>query len=170
MSRADPGGSLTEGDVVNLGRYHFEVIHTPGHSPGHISLLDRETGILFGGDLVGDVVAWYTPASGGVTGYLESLGKIRAQDPRLILPSHGGVIDDPIEKVDKVRKRLLSREKKMLDIMNGGRISFIELVCRMFPNEMIRFFPGTGITESHVQKLLREGKVRRVGGEIELIG
>ncbi len=161
MSSADPGGSLQEHDFVSIGGYRFEVLHTPGHSPGHISLFDRETGILFGGDLVGDIVAWYTPASGGVIGYLASLAKIRAANPRLILPSHGKVIDDPITKIDAVRERLLAREKKMLGILSGGRISFIDLVCRMFGNEMVRFFPGTGITESHVQKLVAEGRVAR---------
>jgi glyoxylase-like metal-dependent hydrolase (beta-lactamase superfamily II) len=161
MSRADPDGSLQEGDVISIGSYRFEVLHTPGHSPGHISLVDRETGILFAGDLVGDIVAWYTPASGGVTGYLESLEKIRACSPRLIMPSHGAVIDDPIRKIDEVRERLLAREKKMLDILSEGRISFVDLVCRMFSNEMVRFFPGTGITESHVQKLAADGRITR---------
>jgi glyoxylase-like metal-dependent hydrolase (beta-lactamase superfamily II) len=169
MSRADPDGSVEEGDVVSMGGYRFEVLHTPGHSPGHISLFDRETGILFGGDLVGDVVAWYTPASGGVTGYLESLEKIAKCTPRLILPSHGAVIGDPIEKIDRVRQRLLARETKMLDILSEGRISFFDLVCRMFGNEMVRFFPGTGITESHVQKLVGEGKIERDDAEIRIV-
>ncbi len=169
MSRADPGGSLSEGDVVTLGHYRFEVIHTPGHSPGHISLFDRKTKILFGGDLVGDIVAWYTPASGGVTGYLKSLEKIQACKASLILPSHGMIVHDPIKKIDQVREKLLSRERKMLSILSEGRVSFTGLVRRMFPNEMVRFFPGTGITESHAQKLEGEGKVRRIGAEIEII-
>jgi len=168
MSRADPDGSLKEGDVVDLGSYRFEVLHTPGHSPGHISLFDRDTGVLFGGDLVGDIVAWYTPASGGVTGYLESLAKIEACHPHVILPSHGAVIGDPIGKIDEVRARLLSREKKMLGVLSEGPISFVDLVGRMFTNEMIRFFPGTGITESHVRKLLGEGRIRRVDGTIRI--
>jgi glyoxylase-like metal-dependent hydrolase (beta-lactamase superfamily II) len=169
MSRADPDGSVEEGDVVPMGGYRFEVLHTPGHSPGHISLFDRESGILFGGDLVGDVVAWYTPASGGVTGYLESLEKIRRCNPRLILPSHGAVVDDPIEKIDRVRQRLIARETKMLNILSEGRISFVGLVCRMFGNEMVRFFPGTGITESHLQKLAAEGKIERDDAEIRIV-
>ena len=168
MSRADPDGSLKEGDVVDLGSYRFEVLHTPGHSPGHISLFDRDTGVLFGGDLVGDIVAWYTPASGGVTGYLESLGKIEACHPRVILPSHGAVIGDPIGKIGGGRARLLSRERKMLGVLSEGPISFVDLVGRMFTNEMIRFFPGTGITESHVQKLLGEGRIRRGDGTIRI--
>jgi len=166
MSRADPDGSLEQGNVVSIGAYRFEVLHTPGHSPGHISLFDAETGILFGGDLVGDIVAWYTPASGGVTGYLESLERIRAKNPRLILPSHGGVVNDPVAKIDEVRGRLLSRERKIIGIVSEGPISFVELVGRVFPTEIVRFFPGTGITESHIQKLLKEGKVRRDNGVI----
>jgi glyoxylase-like metal-dependent hydrolase (beta-lactamase superfamily II) len=168
MSMADPDGSLEEGDVVSAGAYRFEVLHTPGHSPGHISLFDRDTGILFGGDLVGDIVAWYTPASGGVTGYLESLAKMKAKNPSVILPSHGAVIDDPIAKIDEVRARLLSREKKMLGIISERPISFFDLVGRMFTNEMIRFFPGTGITESHVQKLLEEQRIRRSDSVISI--
>lgn len=166
MSRADPDGSLAEGDIVDLGAYRFEVLHTPGHSPGHISLFDRDSGTLFGGDLVGDIVAWYTPASGGVTGYLESLEKMKRCEPRVILPSHGAAVSEPAAKIEEVRARLLSRERKMLGIISEGPITFFDLVCRAFPNEMIRFFPGTGITESHVQKLLGEGKIRRRDGVI----
>jgi hypothetical protein len=33
---------------------------------------------------------------------------------------------------------------------------------------MIRFFPGAGITESHVQKLLGEGRIGRVDGTIRM--
>ncbi len=45
---------LWDGDVVDLGDRRFEVIHTPGHSPGGIALWEAETGILFSGDIVYD--------------------------------------------------------------------------------------------------------------------
>src|SRR5690606_19779623 len=45
---------LADGDVVDLGDRHFEVIHTPGHSPGGIALWEQATGILFSGDIVYD--------------------------------------------------------------------------------------------------------------------
>jgi glyoxylase-like metal-dependent hydrolase (beta-lactamase superfamily II) len=45
---------LWDGDVVDLGDRHFEVIHTPGHSPGGIALWEAATGILFSGDIVYD--------------------------------------------------------------------------------------------------------------------
>lgn len=45
---------LNDGDVIDLGNRHFEVIHTPGHSPGGIALWEAATSILFSGDIVYD--------------------------------------------------------------------------------------------------------------------
>lgn len=45
---------LWDGDVIDLGDRRFEVIHTPGHSPGGIALWEAATGILFSGDIVYD--------------------------------------------------------------------------------------------------------------------
>ena len=45
---------LWDGDLVDLGDRQFEVIHTPGHSPGGIALWEAATGVLFSGDIVYD--------------------------------------------------------------------------------------------------------------------
>lgn len=45
---------LDEGDKIDLGDRHFEVLHLPGHSPGSIALFERATGLLFSGDVVYD--------------------------------------------------------------------------------------------------------------------
>lgn len=45
---------LWDGDMVDLGDRTFEVIHTPGHSPGGIALWEAATGVLFSGDIVYD--------------------------------------------------------------------------------------------------------------------
>ncbi len=45
---------VEDGDMLDLGDRHFEVIHTPGHSPGDIALWEAATGILFSGDVVYD--------------------------------------------------------------------------------------------------------------------
>jgi glyoxylase-like metal-dependent hydrolase (beta-lactamase superfamily II) len=53
--RAAPATRLLwDGDFVDLGDRRFEVIHTPGHSPGGIALWEAATGILFSGDIVYD--------------------------------------------------------------------------------------------------------------------
>jgi glyoxylase-like metal-dependent hydrolase (beta-lactamase superfamily II) len=45
---------LKDGDVIDLGDRAFEVIHTPGHSPGGIALWEKRTGTLLSGDIVYD--------------------------------------------------------------------------------------------------------------------
>jgi hydroxyacylglutathione hydrolase len=41
-----------EGDIINLGRYSFEVILIPGHTPGSIVLLEKKKRFLIGGDSI----------------------------------------------------------------------------------------------------------------------
>ena len=41
---------LVDGDVLELGNWQCTVLHTPGHSPGQISLYFGDNGILVGGD------------------------------------------------------------------------------------------------------------------------
>lgn len=44
--------TVTQGDSIDLGGRCLRVFHTPGHSPGSISLLDSRTGTLFSGDVL----------------------------------------------------------------------------------------------------------------------
>lgn len=45
---------VVEGDAIDLGDRHFEVLHLPGHSPGSIGLWEGATGTLFSGDAIYD--------------------------------------------------------------------------------------------------------------------
>ena len=51
---ARPSRLLSNGDVIDLGDRAFEVVHTPGHSPGGIGLFERQSGIFLSGDIVYD--------------------------------------------------------------------------------------------------------------------
>ncbi len=45
-----PDRLLEDGDTVELGRWRFQVIHTPGHASEQISLYEPAARVLFGGD------------------------------------------------------------------------------------------------------------------------
>jgi glyoxylase-like metal-dependent hydrolase (beta-lactamase superfamily II) len=97
-----PSGYLVEGDQIDLGDRTLEVFHTPGHSPGGITLLDREAKLLFPGDAVyaGPMFA-YRPTTSPLD-YRESLRKIAelASIVDVIYPSHNRV---PLTPDDVVR-------------------------------------------------------------------
>lgn len=42
--------TVTDGDVLEFAGFRIEVLHTPGHTPGHVCF--RTDGFLFSGDLV----------------------------------------------------------------------------------------------------------------------
>jgi len=47
-----PDRFLTEGEVIELGPLRFDVLHVPGHSPGHIAFIEQTERVAFVGDTV----------------------------------------------------------------------------------------------------------------------
>jgi hydroxyacylglutathione hydrolase len=41
---------LNDGDEVSVGKLRFQVVHTPGHAKGQVSLYSPEDHVMFGGD------------------------------------------------------------------------------------------------------------------------
>jgi glyoxylase-like metal-dependent hydrolase (beta-lactamase superfamily II) len=41
-----------DGDIIDLGGRRLEIIHTPGHSPGHVCTYEEKSGYLVTGDLL----------------------------------------------------------------------------------------------------------------------
>jgi hydroxyacylglutathione hydrolase len=83
---------LKDGQRLRCGPRDLEVVHTPGHSPGSIALLDAESRSAVVGDTVfcdGGVGRWDLP--GGDLGQLmESLGRLKNLDLKNMYPGHGG--------------------------------------------------------------------------------
>lgn len=79
---------LRDGDVVDLGDRHFEVIHLPGHSPGSIALWEETTGILFSGDVVYDGELLDNAYHSNVDHYLASMGRLREIPVRTVHAGH----------------------------------------------------------------------------------
>jgi len=46
------GGEGSDGDTVTVGEQTLEVIHCPGHTPGHVVFLHRETQLAWVGDVI----------------------------------------------------------------------------------------------------------------------
>jgi len=48
----EPDIELAAGDIISFGRYHFRVLFTPGHTPGHVSFYEPQEQIIFDGDVL----------------------------------------------------------------------------------------------------------------------
>ena len=47
-----PDRWLNEGDVVNVGNVALQVLHCPGHTPGHVVFFDGASRLLISGDVI----------------------------------------------------------------------------------------------------------------------
>lgn len=52
LFQGTPAALLADGDEIDLGGRSLRVLHTPGHSPGHMCFYEADRGWLFTGDLV----------------------------------------------------------------------------------------------------------------------
>ncbi|MFK3937605.1 MBL fold metallo-hydrolase [Alkalihalobacillus sp. NPDC078783] len=57
--QGEPTGLLRDGQVFDGGGRALTVLHTPGHSPGHLSFFEEKSGYLFTGDLLYDTTPVY---------------------------------------------------------------------------------------------------------------
>ena len=86
--REAPATRLVEdGDVIDLGNRVFEVIHTPGHSPGGISLFEASTATLFSGDVIYDGPLIEDTYHSDLQAYRHSLERLARLPVRTV---HGG--------------------------------------------------------------------------------
>ncbi len=78
---------LQDGDIIDLGDRHFEVIHTPGHSPGGIALWEAATGVLISGDIVYDGPLIEGTTEEEAAQYIASMKRLLELPARVV---HGG--------------------------------------------------------------------------------
>lgn len=106
----DPFKIVKDGDIIDIGNRKIEIIHTPGHSPGHICLYDRKYDYLFTGDLIysGTLYAFY-PSTDPLE-FKNSVGKLlKYKNIKKCLPSHHD-LDIPVKMIRKVYNGFLEIE------------------------------------------------------------
>ncbi|MCR4281908.1 MAG: MBL fold metallo-hydrolase [Bauldia sp.] len=80
-------GLVADGDEIDLGDRRLSVLHTPGHSPGHLSLFEEKTGILFSADAVYDGPLVDTLYHSDTSRYRATMRRLRELQPSIV---HGG--------------------------------------------------------------------------------
>lgn len=99
---SDAGTFLKEGDVITFGKSSLEVLFVPGHSPGHIALLNREQHICISGDVLFENSIGRTDLPGGdMDTLLESIRtKLFSLDDEIVVyAGHGPVTTIGKEKI-----------------------------------------------------------------------
>ncbi len=93
-------------EILKFGSYEFQCIHTPGHTPGSISILiemkDFNKKILFGQDLHGPII----PGVSNFSDYQKSLKKLLELKADILCEGHFGIFHSASE-VEKYIKQYI---------------------------------------------------------------
>lgn len=126
--QGEPTGLLNDGDTMDIGDRKLVIYHTPGHSPGHITIFDQKKGYLFTGDslYIGTPVYAYYPSTdpGDLVDSLERIAQIEGVSQ--IFGAHNQAGIDPDIFVDILEGISMLRQKNLIrhgtGLHNMGRL------------------------------------------------
>jgi hydroxyacylglutathione hydrolase len=114
---------LKDGELLDLGCVTVEVIHTPGHTPGHLAFLFREPQILFLGDIdLTPFGPWYGDRASSIEQTIGTVEKLREIPAKIWLTCHekGLFMENPGALWDDYLRVIQRRDDKLLDILQSG--------------------------------------------------
>ncbi|HUX99111.1 MAG TPA: MBL fold metallo-hydrolase [Candidatus Deferrimicrobium sp.] len=122
-----PDQTLKDGDIVPGD---FQVVHTPGHAPGHCCFY--KAGILISGDI--DLTSpWIGNLSCNIADYLNSIEKLKKFRIIKLLPAHGlPVFENIPERLEAFQHRLLDRVEKTYNLLTDTPLSLDQITQLMF--------------------------------------
>ena len=161
-----PDELVSDGDTLRVGGLTLRMVHTPGHTAGHLSPFLEEGRVVFAGDNVlglGTTVV-PPPPHGDMAQYIASLGKMQALDAELMCCGHGPVVREPNRKLQELIDHRHEREQQILSLAGEGRDTVKAMVRAIYP-ELDKRLLGMAQSQvlSHLSKLEREGRVRTSG-------
>lgn len=168
---------IADGDILEYGGRRLQVISTPGHTPGHVCLYDKDNKIMFLGDhVLFDITPNITTWAGfddPLGHYVHSLMDISIYDVRVPLPAHRGVHGTMAERIGTIIEHHGTRIREMVNVLDDEPgLTPYDLSGKMtwrvhgktnswadFPLAQKWF--AVGETAAHLEYLLCRGRVRR---------
>lgn len=158
---------LKDGDVIDLGCVTVEVIHAPGHTPGHLALYFREPQVLFLGDMdLTPFGPWYGDRDSNIDQIIETVERLRKIPAKAWLTSHekGVYKENPGELWDAYLQVIERREAQLLELLKSSPTmeqivnAWIVYGKEREPREFYEFGERSNI-EKHLNRLVNAGTV-----------
>jgi glyoxylase-like metal-dependent hydrolase (beta-lactamase superfamily II) len=153
---------LADGAIVPTDEGDLTVLHTPGHSPDHLTLWHADSRTLFVGDMLvlGSTVVIPASHGGSLADYLKSLERMLQLNPARAFPAHGAVIEDPAALIYRYIWHRAQREEQVLSFVTERPSTLEDLATLIYPYlapELIGMARESVL--AHLHKLQSEGRV-----------
>ncbi len=155
---------LREGDTVAGGAVALHAVASPGHSADHLVFYEPREGALFTGDTVlGEGYVLVTPPDGDMRAYMQTLARLSRDfaQARTIYGGHGEPVRDPATKLQEYLEHRRTRERQIIDALNGGSKSVSDLVESIYAQTDHALWPAASQqVQAYLDALEREGRIR----------
>lgn len=138
---------LNEGDIVDTEGVILQVLHTPSHTQGHISLYAPDHQTLLCGDVFhGDDVGWINIFREGIASIqlaLEALDRFAALPLQRCYSGHGAMIEQPQAAINTARRRYekwLTQPDKVIWHASKRIFAYALMLYRGIPKENVEHY------------------------------
>jgi glyoxylase-like metal-dependent hydrolase (beta-lactamase superfamily II) len=163
---------LADGEAIRVGDDVLTAVYTPGHSPDHLSFWHEPTRTIFTGDLVipGGSVMIHTSRGGNLAQYFASLERLLALEPLVLLPAHGGRIDNPAHVIRGHLEHRRMRERQVVDALAAGHATVEAIAGSIYDGLDPALLPAARENvRAHLDKLEADGVARAERGAWRLL-
>jgi glyoxylase-like metal-dependent hydrolase (beta-lactamase superfamily II) len=168
VKTAEPSVQLDGAELLQMGRRQLRVEWTPGHSPGHICLYDRQDKLLFAGDhmlpdLSPNIGLHPQSTPDPLHEYLDGLRRMAAYEPDLILPSHGRPFTGAPARVKVLEGHHRKRLEQIVAIVGRGKQTGWEVALELWGPRANLYEKRLALQEAlaHLQALAVDDRVRK---------
>lgn len=160
---------IEDGETIEGDGFAVETIFTPGHSPGHVCIVEPRSRVLIAGDMIsGFGSVGIFPPNGSMRQYMDSLRRLLAADEiapfSLTCPGHGPVIPATRAKIEEYIEHRQTRETEVYDAVVGGAATLKELLPIIYPGILDHLsFAARSTLQANLDKLVEDGRLTRDG-------
>jgi len=116
-----PTNNYNSKTIFKFGKTTFTPIHTPGHTQDHYCFYEEKKRILFSFDYDLTNFPWYGHRESNISEFRESVMKLRALLPEIVVSSHRGIITQDIDvEFADFHKIIDERSTRILSLLGEG--------------------------------------------------
>ena len=113
---------ISDGDLIHAEPFTMQVIHLPGHTPGHCGFWFENFGLMFAADIdMTDFGPWYGNKTSNLDQFRDSIRRLRSMNPEVVITGHCQPLTSGIgQKIDAYERILDRRDEAILSELKKG--------------------------------------------------
>lgn len=159
---------IKDNQVINLGSTRIEIMHLPGHTPGHCGVWFAEQGCVFTADI--ELSAFgplYANMDSSLSDFIFSIERLISLKPDFIISGHGQAIvkNNVLRRLREYRDIIHTRHRKIIDLLHSGHHTLDEITRELpiygqLPKpELVFYIYEKVMVLAHLHNLLEQGQL-----------